>query len=361
MSTYKQFLFLVVLSDIHDIMINYDYLIIGQGIAGTMLTHFLLKKGRRILVVDNYNPSSSSNIAAGLFNPITGKRFVKTWKAESILPFAEQTYGELEILFNEEFYFPKNILRVLTGQDDMNLIMSKSENPEYKGYFNRDFETDHPGFIEITGAGYVDMAKLIKLYRSRLLSEHVLIECSVGKEDLYFEGDRILWNNSSFGKIIFCEGYKASSTPFFSWLPFVLAKGEILIIRCRDFKQNKIWMKDMFILPLGDDYYKVGSTYQWDNRDEIPTEEGRRELTQKLDNLLECSYEIVEHYAGIRPAIKDRKPVIGMHPDHINIGIFNGLGAKGASLAPFFANHFVEYLEDGKPLDIEVDIKRFLK
>lgn len=352
---------MVVLSDIHDIMTSYDYLVVGQGIAGTMLAHFLLKRGRRILVADNYNPSSSSNIAAGLFNPITGKRFVKTWKADTVLPFAEQTYGELEILFNEKFYFSMNILRVLAGPDDMNLIMSKSNHPEYKGYFNPVSETDQRNVIEITGAGYVDMAKLIKLYRSRLLSEHALIECSVEKEDLVFDGDRILWNNSSFGKIIFCEGYNASSNPFFSWLPFVLAKGEILIIHCPNFKQDKIWMKDVFVLPLGNDYYKVGSTYQWDNLNEIPTEEGRRVLSQKLDNLLGCSYEIMEHFAGVRPTVKDRKPLIGTHPEHFNIGIFNGLGAKGASLVPFFSNHFVEYLEDGKPLDKEVNIKRFVK
>lgn len=361
MSAYKQFLFFVVLSDIHDIMTSYDYLIVGQGIAGTMFAHFLLKRGRRILVADNYNPTSASNIAAGLFNPITGKRFVKTWKADTVLPFAEQTYGALEIIFNEEFYFSKNILRVLDGPDDINLIMNKSKDPEYIGYFNPVSKTDQQKVIEITGAGYVDMAKLIKLYRSRLLFEHALIECSVRNEDLVFEDDRVLWNNKFFGKVIFCEGYKASSNPFFSWLPFVLTKGEILIIHCRDFKQRKIRMKDVFVLPLGNDYYKVGSTYQWDDLNDIPTEKGRRVLSQKLDNLLGCSYEIVEQLAGVRPTVKDRKPLIGMHPEHFNIGIFNGLGAKGASLAPFFANHFIEYLEDGKPLDIEVDIKRFLK
>lgn len=342
-------------------MVNFDYLIVGQGIAGTLLAHFLLKRGRRILVADNYNLSSSSNIAAGLFNPVTGKRFVKTWKADSVLPFAAKIYDELEAELNDRFYFSKNILRVLAGPDDINLIMNKSKIPEYKSYFNQDSETEQPGIVEITGAGYINMVPLIKLFRSRLLLGNELVECSVTNEDLDFEGERILWNNNSFEKIIFCDGYKASFNPFFSWLPFVLSKGEILIIHSRDFKQSKIWMKDVFVLPLGDDFYKVGSTYQWDNLNEFPTETGKRELTGKLDSLLKCSYEIVEHYAGIRPTVKDRKPLIGMHPNYFNVGIFNGLGAKGASLAPFMAHHFVEYLEDGKPLDMEVDIKRFLK
>lgn len=65
-------------------MAEFDYLIVGQGIAGTLLTHFLLKKNKKFLVADLYNPNSASSVAAGLFNPVTGRRLVKTWKADSI-------------------------------------------------------------------------------------------------------------------------------------------------------------------------------------------------------------------------------------------------------------------------------------
>jgi glycine/D-amino acid oxidase-like deaminating enzyme len=341
-------------------MANYNYLIAGQGIAGTMLAHFFLKRGKRILVADSFNSSSSSNIAAGLFNPVTGKRLVTTWKADLILPFARQTYQELELLFGTGFYFSRNILRFLSSTEDVTIFLQKKDNPDFQEYVHAFSKTDQQATIEITKAGYVDMAKLVKAFRLKLLHDNILLECSVNHEDLTFENGKVFWKNNCFDKIIFCEGYKASRNPLFSWLPFNLAKGEILIIHSKDFKQNKIWMKDIFVLPLGNDFYKVGSTYQWDNHDEIPTEAGKIELLQKLDNLLDCSYEVVKHLAGVRPTVKDRKPIIGMHPIHNNLGIFNGMGAKGASLAPFFANQFVEALEDGKPLDKEVDIARFL-
>ncbi|NJK93646.1 MAG: FAD-dependent oxidoreductase [Bacteroidales bacterium] len=121
-------------------------------------------------------------------------------------------------------------------------------------------------------------------------------------------------------------------------MPFVPAKGEILTIHSKELKSDKILMKEIFVLPLGNHNFKVGSTYDWDKLDENPSEEGRKELVSKLDNLLDCSYTITGHCAGIRPAVKDRKPVMGLHPNYKIIGIFNGLGTKGATLAPYFAH-----------------------
>jgi glycine/D-amino acid oxidase-like deaminating enzyme len=342
-------------------MAHYNYLIVGQGIAGTMLSHFLRKKGRRILVADCYNFSSSTNVAAGILNPITGRRLVKTWKADLIFPFAEKTYLELEEMLGEKFYYPKNIVKTLTSEEDISFFMHRSQDPGYEQFILSQGEVveDQNVTFEITKAGYVDMSKLVSAYRLKLLREKALIECLVQNCDIVFNGDKIFWRDNSFDKVIFCEGHRAVDNPFFSWLPFVLAKGEIIMIYCSDYKKDKILMKDIFVLPLGNGYYKVGSTYQWDNLNENPTEEGKKELTEKLASLLDIPYEIMDHRAGIRPAVKDRKPLIGLHPVHDKIGIFNGFGAKGASLTPYFAKHFVQVLEDGILLDKEVDIRRF--
>jgi glycine/D-amino acid oxidase-like deaminating enzyme len=113
------------------------------------------------------------------------------------------------------------------------------------------------------------------------------------------------------------------------------------------------------VIPLGDNQYRLGATYTWDELDNIPTEIGRNNLTEKYQKLMKPSMEILSHQAGVRPATKDRRPFIGMHPEFENIGIFNGLGSKGVSLAPYFAKQFVDFLVYQKELHPEVNINRF--
>jgi glycine/D-amino acid oxidase-like deaminating enzyme len=343
---------------------TYDYLIIGQGIAGTMLAHFLLKKNKSIRITDQSNPSSSSHIAAGICNPITGQRLVKTWNADVIFPFAEAVYSELEHDFGSKFWHKMNIVKVLSTKEAL-FYNEKRNNSEFQKWtipVQRNFSTQQfHGDFEITGSGYLNMDKLITAYSQKFLQKNILLEGCCQPEDLQIEKEYILWKGYRFQKVIFCEGYQAANNPFFSWLPFVLAKGELLEIHSPGLQLNKILMKDIFILPTGNNYYKVGSTYEWNNLNEEPTEERKAELINKLKQLIHCSYSIVNHYAGIRPTVKDRKPLLGLHPQHQQIGIFNGLGSKGASLAPYLASHFADYLENEVSLSKEVDISRFIK
>lgn len=112
-------------------------------------------------------------------------------------------------------------------------------------------------------------------------------------------------------------------------------------------------------MPLGNQLFKVGATYEWDQLNDIPSEEGKFELTKKLNSIISSPYNIVSHDAGVRPSVIDRRPVIGAHPKHNNIYVFNGLGTKAVMLAPYFAKQFVNYLQNNTPLDKEVDINRF--
>ena len=137
------------------------------------------------------------------------------------------------------------------------------------------------------------------------------------------------------------------------------AKGEIVVIRCNELPQDFILLSGMFIVPIGDHKFRCGATYEWKFKNELPTESGKTKLLEMLNDVIKVDFEIIEHTSGVRPTMKDRRPVIGMHPEFSNVGIFNGLGTKGVSLAPYFANQFVEYLENGGSLNIEVDVRRF--
>lgn len=336
-----------------------DYLIIGQGIAGSLLAHFLLKKGNAVKIVDQFNPNSSSRVAAGIYNPITGRRFVKTWMADEIFPFAKITYQELEREFGQQFYFPKKIIRTISGEAELKEFEKKSKRSVYAGYLNPAIQNQKSTQVEILKGGNLDLLKLLNLMREKFEKSDLLIEDEFKYVDLQLNKDACNWKGIQTEKVIFCEGFKTLQNPWFGKLPFTHAKGELLTIKSKMLKQQHILSRGIFILPIGDECYKVGSTYDWDDLSKESTEKARIELTKKLEKLIDCDFTIIDHKAGIRPTVKDRRPLIGIHSDFPQLGIFNGLGTKGVSLGPYFAHKFAEFLEEGKPLNSEVDIKRF--
>jgi len=178
-------------------------------------------------------------------------------------------------------------------------------------------------------------------------------------DSLTVRPDGVRWGEHTFRKVIFCEGPLGNqSNPYFSWLPYNPVKGQLLEIELDDYPIRNIVNQGIFILPYRENACRVGATYTWHDLDWQTTEDGKQFLEEKLKALLTVPYRIVNQWAGIRPATRDRRPLIGLHPEHPAVGIFNGLGAKGVSLAPYFADEFAAFLGGGKDLDPEVNISR---
>lgn len=346
----------------------YDFIIVGQGIAGSLLSWHLLQEGQNILVIDNFNPSSASNIASGITNPITGRRFVKTWLADEIIPYAEGTYHGFESLFHQSFYHSISIIRLFDSVKAVNDWSVRCDSTEYQEYIKNNgvihldktkVNNEFGGF-EISGGTRLDVALFLRCYRDYLKSKNILAELSINAEEVKEKDSSVAINEFEARKIIFCEGADAIHNPYFKFLPFQLAKGECLIVKMEDFYSDKLINGEVFIMPAGNDEYYVGATHEWNYQDDKPSVEGRIELEANLRAILNCRYEIMDQKAAIRPTVKDRRPLIGFHPEHPNIGIFNGMGTKGISLAPYFANHFTRHLLHGEGLNSVADIKRFL-
>jgi glycine oxidase len=341
-----------------------DYLIIGQGIAGTVLATTLIKKGSKIVVMSDEDPRCASKVAAGLYNPVTGKRMAKTWKAIELFPFMENFYQEFEKEYSCKILFPKPIYKPFASIEEQNTWLSANEGEafiitdipkdKYKEYISCDF-----GGFETKNSGHLDLPSLLEIFRHRATKENYFIRECFDPIKLKCTDNGIQYGSISAKKIIFCEGSRATVNPLFSWLPFVPSKGEILKIIIDNFTEEVIFNKQVFVIPLGNNTFRVGSTYQWAYESEEPTEEGKTDLLEKLERLIKKPFEVTQHIAGVRPSVKDRKPIIGFHPDHKSIGIFNGLGTKGVSMAPFFAEAFSELLLNNKQLDKEVNIERF--
>ncbi len=147
--------------------------------------------------------------------------------------------------------------------------------------------------------------------------------------------------------------------PYFSYLPLHGVKGELLIIKAPDLNLDVIVNTSIFILPLGQQLFKVGATYHWDDKTNLPTSEGRIELVNRLKEFLSCDFEVVSHFAGIRPTVQDRRPLVGTHSKYRNLHLLNGLGTRGVMIGPSMALALFNHIEFDEPLQPEINIKRF--
>lgn len=346
---------------------KYDYIIVGQGIAGTMLAHFLIENKQNILVIDNHHLTASSKVAAGIVNPITGRRYVKSWMFDTLLDFAQKTYQLLGESLNISCFEERNIVRVLFNNKEANDFYARSGEVGYDEYMLEHAEMSeyenilNPVFSlgEVTHSGKVNLGEILVAFRQKLEANNQLLSEQFNFEDLSIYDDGVNYKTIEAKNIIFCEGIKGTENPYFKHLPFNGAKGQVLIVRIPNFQPTKIFKHRLFFVPLEDDLFWVGATNENQYTDDLPTEKGRVNLEKKLQKIVKVPYEIISHQAAIRPNIKDRRPLIGRHPLFHRLFIFNGLGTKGSSLAPYFAHHFVMHLLHEEPLMKVVDIERF--
>jgi glycine/D-amino acid oxidase-like deaminating enzyme len=344
-----------------------DYLIIGQGISGTWLSYYFLKAGKSFLVIDNELPNSSSRIAAGIINPVTGRRIVKTWMIDELLAFLVHAYEELGKELHITTISQRNIIDFhptpqmkLAFEERLNekadFLYKPDEENDFRNLFNYDF-----GYGIIQPCYMVNLKEIIPAWRKKLQKANYLLKDNFELAEIKESSKGILYKNISAGKIIFCDGITATQNPYFKNLPFALNKGEVIIIESENIPTEFIFKKGLVIAPLGNQFYWVGSNNQWDFADDKPTAPFRLQAETLLKNWLKIPFKIADHAASVRPANLERRPFIGFHPVYQNIGIMNGMGAKGCSLAPYFAKQLVDYELTGKKIDPLADIARFQK
>lgn len=344
----------------------YDYLIVGQGIAGTSLAWHLHEAGKKVLLVNDSSLPSSSKVAAGIFNPLTGKKLVKTWLADDLFPYAQQFYGRVQEKLGVKVLHQASIFRPFRSIEEQNSYLAQTADPGISKYIRPTSEQQNIpehvhapfGGMEVIRSGWVDLPLLLDKSRDYFESISQYIESAFDVADLVVSAERVGWKDFGFDKVILCQGFNARDNDWFSWLPFTPVKGQILEVDIPA-AGDQIVNQGIFILPISGSRCRVGATYSWDPLDWETTEAAAQELEGKLKPLLKVPYTITGQLAGIRPSSHDRRPMVGIHPEHPRVGIFNGLGTKGVTLAPFFANQFTEYLEMDKELNETVNIKRY--
>jgi len=343
-----------------------DYIIVGQGLAGSLMACELINRGKKIVVYDLPHENHSSQVAAGLFNPITGRRFVKTWKADTLFPFLHTHYLGLEQQLGARFFYRLPLFRPFISVEEQNDIALAMSDPGLEKYFIKVTEEDpdlkikNPyGGAYIRSAGFLNIPVFITSVQTLIRKKAVYRAEHFDEEKLELKPGRIHYKDIHSGKILFCNGLSVSNSRFFGWLPFRPVKGELIFVTI-DPPFEFIYNRNVFILPYKGSIHKVGSTYDWENIDINPSEEAKTTLENKLNRSIDVNSKTIEQVAGIRPATKDRRPFIGKHPEHKNMGIFNGLGSKGVSLGPYFAGKLIDCMENNAEIDFEANIKRYI-
>jgi len=341
-----------------------DFLIIGQGIAGTAMAYRLGKEGKRIMLLDQPMHNQSSRVAAGLYNPITGRKMVKTWMAEELFPEIEPFYRELEKISSRKFLYPQKIYRPFLTIEEQNEWMGHSSDPNIGQFIEQIFTSsiytqvrDPFGGVMLQGSGWVDLPTLLDGMAS-FFGDNLRIE-KFQEELLIQQGEGWNYKGRHAKAVIFCSGMGTKQSRFFSFLPFSPVKGEILEVK-QEADLDCIVNRGVFRIPLNNGNVRLGSTYSWHDLNQGATSRAAKELVEKLQELVQVEVEgIIHHGFGIRPATKDRKPFLGKHPELSNVYVFNGFGTKGVSLVPHFSKVMQDFIFDVKPLPIEVDISRY--
>lgn len=342
-----------------------DYIIVGLGLAGLAFTKELEKNNKTFIVFEN-DSQNSSMVAGGVYNPVILKRFTPVWEAANQLKIALPFYTELEKKFNKKYNQSLDIYRIFKSIEEQNNWFVAADNQQLSDYMIPKIEhtkirgiVSNFGFGKLINTGWIDTKSLLNDYRSYLFNKKQLLKEDFNYSDLKIDKNSVSYKTIKSSKVVFCEGFGIKKNPFFNYVPMQEAKGELLIIYAPNLNVEALIKAAVFVLPLGNNYYKVGATFNWKDKTLEPTEAGKNELVEKLNTFINTSYKIVEHLAGIRPTVNDRRPLLGKHPTHSNLAILNGLGTRGVMIAPTAAKQLYNYLEKGISIDKEYSIHRF--
>lgn len=339
-------------------------LIVGAGITGISLAHLLEEEGNDVLLIDS-NRNVSSAVAAGIINPIVFRRMTLSWRAKEMMTFAQDFYTKIETKLKQQFYHPITIRRFFASEQEAGYWHKKQLLPDYSAFLTEQTTDDlhFPSTQNTFGTGCVKQAAFVDAKQfieqnwnyfeekgALLVEEFDYSEVNLSERT---------YKSHEYDLLVFCEGKDNLKNPWFGHLPVEQTKGEILTIQTAELSQSESYNRKCFMLPIGNEQFKVGSTYVWDTDNTEPSEEGRATIIEQLQSLISVPYTIVDQIAGVRPTVKDRRPLLGRHPNHPELVCANGMGTKGYMIAPLLMQELVNHLIRDTELDKEIQLTRY--
>lgn len=343
-------------------MKNVDYIIVGDGYAALFFAHQLIKNQKSFLLFSE-GRKSASQVSAGIINPVVLKKFTTFWKAKEQISFLHQTLSEIESYTGKNYLIHENIRRIFHDEKEKELWLKKSDNDDLKFFLSKEFQhinavqnpyesgkVEHSARLDVKGF-FTDMTHYLS-NKGHLLAEKFDYKSLNTSENIY--------KDYHYRYIIFAEGMGVKDNPFFSEIPVNPNKGHHIKVKLSECPKNHFTIKKKhFLFPLNDEIHYYGGTYDREQIHHKIDDSAIQQLINGLSEIYKNDFDIVEENFGFRPTVKDRRPIIGSHPQFKNLYVFNGLGARGILNGCYFSEILFNHIENNCPLPKEVDIVRF--
>ncbi len=337
------------------------FIIVGQGVAGTLLAFELERRGVDFHVIDA-GKNHSSAIAAGIMNPVVFRRLTKSWRVDECWELAIDTYLQLEKKLGVSFFHTKPMRRLFASEQESGFWEEKTKRDDFSKYIGLfpdsdvcpEYANNSFGFGLVKHVHHIDVENFLNASRNYFEELGKLTRAEVDYFALQADLD-----SGNIDGVIYCQGYQNFENPLFKNFPVQSTKGQILTVHIPGAREDELLNRKCFMLPLGNNKFRVGATYEWENTTLHTTEEAQNELSEKLKSLINIPFDVVSQLAGIRPTSPDRRPILGEHPESKKHFILNGLGTKGYLLAPWCVQTLCAHVFEQNPLPDEVDLTRF--
>lgn len=349
----------------------FDYLIVGAGLAGTLLTEALLRRGRRVRLLDDGDAQAATRVAPGIINPLAGKRLHPSWQVLPQLEAGQALYHRLEREWGQVFLHPLPITRVLRSEEERSLCDRRAAHPESRDLIGERIPAgtlgpgikDPYGSFRALGSGWVDLSGLLTVLHRQWECAGILERECWHPGEVRVEAEGVTWRRERARCTVFCQGWRAHDNPWWDWLPFKPARGEMIELMADGIDpicRKTILNCGKWLLPMPDGSFRAGATYAWDKLCDPPSAAARKTILEVLHGFIRAEMRVTRQWVGVRPILRDYRPVIGRHPTHPSLAILNGLGSKGALSGPWVVDKAAGFLEDGIPVPKEASLERLL-
>lgn len=344
------------------IMQNVDYIIVGDGYAALFFAHQLILNDKSFIIYSE-GKKSASQISAGIINPVVLKKFTTFWKAQEQIDFLQKTLSEIAEYTGENYLIDAPIHRIFHDENEQKLWLKKSDHTDLNSFLDKkfiplntvknDFSTgkvNQSARLNVEGF-FHGMINFLS-HNNNIITEYFDYNILDTSENTYKE--------FKFKHIVFCEGMGVRLNPYFSDIPVNPNKGHHIRVKLSHSLNHNITIKKKhFLFQLNNELYFYGGTYDRDQIHESVDDSAVEQLKNGLSEFYQNEFDVKEVHFGFRPTVKDRRPIIGKHPEINNLYVFNGLGARGILNGCYFSKALFDFIENDIPLHEEISLNRF--
>jgi glycine oxidase len=327
-------------------------LIIGQGLAGSVLAWHACWRGDEVTILDAGASNTASAVAAGLMMPLSGRKLVQRPDYRRLFDAAEDCYRRIEQETGRSLFRKLRIQRQFATSDErdnweLRRAMQHSSPATAAGQNSIPEcvllpDAGRFGTLQMSGA-QLNIPLLIKLTQEHFLSLNRFFQLQIDSSQVEVQSDGVRITGTSFeaDRLFFCEGHRGRDNCWFPGQPDQPVRGELLRVRLdrplsADVLVGRVWAAPV---PGVEDSREqlIGATWDRELLEEgLVTAEGCAELLRGLAAIGggDLQAEVIGHISGIRASTRQRQVLTRIHPMHPQLGMLNGLGSWGSLMAP---------------------------